>query len=685
MFHDCSKIHCRWQLRIDNSPSSIDNECVKNYLRPGIPIFLAIILLAERLRFPERTLAATGGQAWLDAFFALGLLALVLTVAAGTGYRVLRRFRLGLSPLEMAVFGVPLGLGITAYGVLGLGLLGGLSAPALAGWLVGLMVFSWHEWRLAANFSARNIRHRWRGWHIGQKAVFGAVGVVFGLSILQALTPPWNYDGLVYHLQAPRLFLQAGRIAFQPENWPANYPLTPEMLYTLGLAFGSDTFARLMHLTMAIWLLLATFLAGRYFSGKNGGWLAAAILLGIPMYPIWGSLSNVDMAWSLWGFLALLGALRRSETDNRRWLLLAGVMAGFAIGSKYLALGLMFPVGVWVLWHARRGRWKTMLADGALFGGVALAVASPWYLKNWLWTGNPVYPLFWGGPGWDAARLAWLEQYQNSFGAGRTWLDYLLLPIRLYTQYGKFSGVLGNTEIPSFLFPLLGFYPLTRKPPILTSLIFIVFGQFIFWAIGPQHTRFLLPLFPALSLLTAHVMLNLSQQFLKPSLGRIAITGLVGGTLATTLIYALIWFISVQPLAVISGNISKADFLTEKVSQFDAVQFIQKNLSPSKKVLLIWDSRGYYCDMRCIPDIEQSMWTQMVARTPDVAGTLKQLQARGISHLAVSWSDIEFLSHHDPSKSYNRTLTFLLKDFVPACGRKIYEDDAMYIFEITCQ
>jgi len=79
------------------------------------------------------------------------------------------------------------------------------------------------------------------------------------------------------------------------------------------------------------------------------------------------------------------------------------------------------------------------------------------------------------------------------------------------------------------------------------------------------------------------------------------------------------------------------------------------------------------------------MWTQMVDKTPGVGGVLAQLQARGISHLAVSWSDIEFLSHHDPTGLYKRALSFLLDDFVPVCARKIYEDDAMYLFEITCQ
>jgi len=649
---------------------------VKYYL----PIFWALILLVERLLFPERALTATGGRAWLDAFFALGLLLTVLVAAAGTGIRVLRRLQLKLSPLETAVFGVPLGLGIAAYGVLALGLLGGLNAPVLAGWLVVLMAFSWREWqRWAANFSLRTVRHRWREWHIGQKAVFGAAAIIFGLSILQALTPPWNYDGLMYHLQAPKLFLQAGRIAFQPENWPANYPLTTEMLYTLGMAFGSDTFARLMHLTLAAWLVLATFLGGRWLLGKSGGWLSAAILLGIPMYPIWGSLSYADMGWSLWGFLAVLAALRAGETHHRRWLALAGVMAGFAISSKYLALGLMFPVGVWVLWRARRGGWQQILADGALFGGIALVVASPWYAKNWLWTGNPIFPLVWGGTGWDAVRLNLLAEHHRIYGTGRTPADYLLLPVHLYTQYSRFTTFLGNTEIVGFLFPVLIFYPFTRKKTRLNSLLAITAGQFVFWAMGPQHVRFLLPLFPALSVLTAHVLRDISARVMRPATAKILVAGLTGGTLMATLLYAAIWFADVRPLRVISGRISKADFLTARVESFAAEQFVQKTLPPAARVLQVWDARGYYCDARCVPDIEPSQWTRIVLPAPTVGAAVASLGARGISHLMVNRADTEFLAPSDA-----QTRQFLLKTFLPACGRQIYADANEQIFEVVC-
>jgi hypothetical protein len=66
------------------------------------------------------------------------------------------------------------------------------------------------------------------------------ISLILILAMAQALTPPWNYDGLMYYLQAPRLFLKAERIVLLSDIWQANGPFTIQMLYMLGLAGGSD-------------------------------------------------------------------------------------------------------------------------------------------------------------------------------------------------------------------------------------------------------------------------------------------------------------------------------------------------------------------------------------------------------------------------------------------------------------
>jgi len=136
-------------------------------------------------------------------------------------------------------------------------------------------------------------------------------GSILALTLLECLTPPWEYDGLMYHLQGPRLFLQAGRIELLPDNWQANGPATTDMLFTLGLSFGSDTFAKLVHLTYAVLLIAATFAFGQRYLKPHGGWLASAILLGIPS----SRLGRLALFRHGLGFIRIPGHLRHNLMD----------------------------------------------------------------------------------------------------------------------------------------------------------------------------------------------------------------------------------------------------------------------------------------------------------------------------------------------------------------------------------
>ncbi len=74
----------------------------------------------------------------------------------------------------------------------------------------------------------------------------------------------------MYHLQGPRIFLNSGKILPLADIWGANGPFTIEMLYMFGLRFGSDTFAKLLHMSYAILLVMSTFTFGRRFLGWGG-------------------------------------------------------------------------------------------------------------------------------------------------------------------------------------------------------------------------------------------------------------------------------------------------------------------------------------------------------------------------------------------------------------------------------
>ena len=342
------------------------------------------------------------------------------------GARALRALRLTWlqGRLDAVALGVPLGLGFVGLAVFFLGIAGGYTASALA---FSLSLLAWIGSSELASLApgltgaVGSVRDSWRQLPVGMRAlVLLSLGIGI-LSAVQALSPAWDYDGLMYHLQAPRLFLDAGRLIPLPEIWQANGPLQIEMLYVAALALGSEPTARLTHLTLAGLIVLATFILGREQLGETGGWLAAAVMLGIPIFPIWGTLAYSDMGWALFESLALLILLRWSRTQQQGWLVLAGLFAGLAAGSKYLGLAGLGAGVCLVLLASWRSGFKAVMRACAAFALPALVALAPWYLKNVLWLGDPVYPFLSGSEGvWGHGRLDLLMAYLRSFGAGKT-------------------------------------------------------------------------------------------------------------------------------------------------------------------------------------------------------------------------------------------------------------------------
>ncbi|MFC1975340.1 ArnT family glycosyltransferase [Chloroflexota bacterium] len=680
-------------------------------------IALAVLLIVLRWLFPERPMDYTGPRALLDTGFALGLLGITVLLAGGLGQKVLRWLRLeDLTRLEQAVFGLAIGLGILAYGVMALGLVGLLHPWTILLWLVLVALWTWREWREIVSGVPNFFKQQVQSWHrLGPNRSYSCIlckkmrhmaEILFGsgssglgrkrklfllsgslilvLALLQALTPPWDYDGLMYHLPASYLFLKGGRIVLLPDIWQANGPFTIEMLYIIGLGFGSDTFSNLMHLTYAALLVLATFTFGQRHLKPVGGWVAAAVLLGIPILSVWATWAYADMAWALYLFLGLYALTFWVKDSQYNWLILAGLVTGLALGSKYLALGGGGILGLWVLWHSRNQGWRATLTHGLMFGGVALFVGSFWYFKNWFLAGNPVYPFVFGGPGWSQERLSILMAFLNSFGTGRSVWDYLLLPWNIYARHLEFAGFLGETEWPGFLFPLALLYPWTRKSGTMAGVAVVTMLWFVIWGLGSHQIRFLLPLFPGLSLLTSRVLLSLTTHYRLQKWRQVFMTGLVGSLVAITLLSSLLLVVDRRPLAVIFGMETKDHFLRRLVNNYSALQFVRTNLDSQARVLIMWDGRGYYCGERCLSDTEQSRWVYLISPTPDVSSVVAKLQNMGVTHLLFNMDQADFVIKKDRTGRHRYALDFFLRDFRRSCTREIYRDEAVHLFELTC-
>lgn len=646
-------------------------------------LLLAVLLIALRIFFPERPMDETGPHALLDSIFAIALLMGTLLLAYGVGRKILHRLAHDdLTALEAFIFYMGIGLGTLAYGVLFLAFIGWLTPLMIGLFLFIAAAWTWREWSLVLDdglMCLTGFRQQWERLNTSQKTLLSVAVFVLIATLIHALAPPWDYDGLMYHLKAPQLFLEAGRIYLLPEIWQANGPLTTEMLFAIGLAFGSDSFAKLIHLTYAVLMMCATFAFGRRCFSNKTAWLALAILLGVPILPIWASWAYTDFAWAIYEFLSVFAIMLWILHHKRRWLIIAGVLSGFALGSKYLAFGSTTLLCLWILWHSRRHAITTILMNLTLFGVCAFIIAAPWYLKNIFLAGNPFYPFFFGGQGWDFQRLDMLMGYLRSFGTGKGVLDYLLLPFNIYVHHGKFSTL--SIEIPGLLFLLALLYPFTRQGKIQNNTAVYTIFYFGVWAVGSQQTRFLLPIFPPLAILTASVLLEISRF----RWGRILMMGLVGGTLVTTLAYQGLYLVQKRPIPVVFGSESKANFLRRNVFDYNAIESLNSILQPGERALMMWDGQSYYCKSKCLPDADQTRWLRLTGPDPSIETVTKTLHEMNITHLFFSQGDLVWFSkYHDPSGRHRQAAIYFQEVFREACTRDVYHDKYVSIYEITC-
>ena len=648
-----------------------------------------VTLLVFRLLAPERGFDDLGVIAVWNALFAVGLAVWLLVLAAGVGLKVGGWLGLAHLPaLDRLVFATALGLGVVSYSVTFLAILGALNT-----WAIGFVLLGWSGWSgdvvgnvfvLFRQVFGKTVPAIKDGIVVAQRLVMAGI---FLLAFVQSLAPPWSYDALMYHLEAPRRFLEAGAFVPLPDIWQGNGPFTVNMLYVIGLAFGSDVFARLVHLSLGGLLVTGTYALGRRIGGNAAGWRGMLILAGTPILPVWFSFAYQDAGWALFellGVLAVVGNRELGSGKHRKYLLLGGVMMGFAAGSKYLALGGVGVLGLYVLWAGRKQGWG-VLRDALAFGGMTAAVGAVWYLKNWVLLGNPVFPVWFGGPGWDAARLRLFDAYHlDRFGMGRGVLDYLLLPWRVYARYERFTSFLGSIEIPSLLFSLALFYPLVRrKTPLLTELAVLAAARFALWALGSQQVRFMLPFFPLLAVLSGEVLWQAAGRLgARPR--RVLVNGLLSGFVLVTLVYQGIFLFQTRPLDVIVGRETKAQFLSRVGTNYAVMDFVSENLPPEARVLLIQDGRGYYCRARCLLDTDHSYWTLLATRSPDLDSLRAALQQQGITHLLFSVPDADFVLQRDPTGEHTRALQ-VFDRFRKACLEEIYRDKYVVLFAIRCR
>lgn len=490
--------------------------------------------------------------------------------------------------------------------------------------------------------------------------LLGIVLVALLLGLCGALSPPFLGDDMVYHLNTPKTYIKNHGLVDIPYNVYTYFPMGMEMLYVFAMLILGDVLAKLIHYAMGALVVLAIYFFSRRLGlTRSGSLLAAAMFCTVPtawMIGAWGA--YVDLALAFFILLAVFAFIHWFDSDDKAWLVLCGWMLGFALATKFTAIYLLpvliFGLCIKELLRVRSGE---PLRTGALFSNTALPVAlsliiaSPWYIKNVYYVGNPFFPFFLNliaakSVGWDAERAGlYLTMLGRYGGEVKSLKDYLLLPWNL-TMNAKpiiprfFDGIMG----PIFLItiPALFFH----KKMATSFKIFIVFSSFYLatWMFSSQQMRFLVPVFPCLSILAALSLCAVAPydpvpeegRGFKPVTPRKVLLSVVLSALLVNLLIIIWLFVKRDPLPYLFGLENRREYLTKYLDYFSFYDYINKNLPESSKVFLVnMGNFGYYLERDYFSDsiFEDHTIAKIVQESNQPEDILKKFRDRGITHL----------------------------------------------------
>jgi hypothetical protein len=312
-----------------------------------------------------------------------------------------------------------------------------------------------------------------------------------------------------------------------------------------------------------------------------------------------------------------------------------GLLAGLALSVKPTALagiGAALLAALPRVWGFPFPK-KKILAFSGLFGALALA---PWLLKNWAFTGNPVYPyaVHWFSHGRQFSEAGYLRLLSENrqFLPLSGWGSWLALPWTLLMP--EKSG-----EV-QFVGPLLlAFAPLLFLIKIKdaslsflkgTALLLILTGLFL-----SHMLRFLMPGLLLILMVYAAALADRTLPWRRFWMSLPLVSALL-----CLPAYLNLGAARYDGTGIWTGKETAENYLKRVLlnSYEDLAEWTAANLPRDARLLIVGDARGVYYERNyCVNSVfDEQVLAQAARKEGDSRGIMSRLRRMGVTHLVVN-------------------------------------------------
>jgi hypothetical protein len=493
---------------------------------------------------------------------------------------------------------------------------------------------------------------------LDEKAILMLFWAIILVNMLSALSPVIFYDALVYHLNIPMEYLKAHRIFHMPYNMHSNLPQGMGMIYIYTLLLKSGVAAKLLNFFFGLLIALTIYSMARLWLNRRAALIAMLLFYSIPQIFLLSSLVNVDLSaafYMLLGFYFLIGF---SHKLKKKLLLLSGIFCGTAMSFRYqsaLIAGMLFLLIFFIKKKDNRSakqgkksscsrkKIRELLSGAFIFCLALIIIFSPWMIKNIIYTGNPLFPLFYsifGGRGWSQEQATYFyNNISGRIGAGLTlqsWLDILWQALNRGDELGfhHYLFLAALALIPVAL--------IRRHPSATAGLLGLLY--FALWCAFSRNVANILRYNVFSFALLSLFFISFIWQWFK-KMEKLAVLSFI----LLIIIEALLGILFCQQLTKsfipVFTNVSRVQYVTNFFPAYALINDMNNKLSSEDKVLFIGETRGFYLHKKCIvSSANDGQWTAKIFYGAKNAEEVhKRMRALGITHLLVNQQELERL------------------------------------------
>jgi hypothetical protein len=407
--------------------------------------------------------------------------------------------------LESYVVGFSLGQLLLIKIITLLGVFGLINSNSITSTLLLILIMAlaldWRRgWAVALEYS-EGVSAYYSARH--HKAIWLIVIITFILvtALLVSLAPPRHADTLRYHLEYSNYILNSASLPFVPHNQLA-LAADAELLFSMIIIGLGSGYVKLAVYVNLIFCILA---ASKYFEplGPVVRKYAMGFFVASPILFLASTIIKPDVIQLLYFVVSLLLINKLYQNFSVIHLILIAIFLGEIVSLKWTGILPVLSLVIYLifLYFVKAEKRKTLLNLVVSIGIATVIIPLYWYVRNYLATGNPIWPilshlfmindnsLLYEVSAYDSSRSGVIEEY-GFFG-------YLL-----YTFFIYKPSLFGGLGVSYYLSMPLAIYRSTDKKFGYFFVFVIIY--IIVWYFSQASFRHLIWLLPFISVIASY-------------------------------------------------------------------------------------------------------------------------------------------------------------------------------------